>query len=76
MKDYKELISRLRKYTIQAIDNHDNYIAEDLQSAMDAITLLMAENTYLRAFIESECPGVEFFWADHKGEPGPPGIAD
>ena len=76
MKDYKELISQLRKYTIQAIDNHDNYIAEDLQSAMDVIALLVAENTYLRTFIKSECPGAELFWADHKGEPGPPGIAD
>lgn len=51
-------------------------IAEDLQSAGDAIALLVAENTYLRTFIKSECPGAELFWADHKGEPGPPGIAD
>lgn len=76
MKDYKDLINQLRKYAIQAMDNHDNYIAEDLRNAETAIALLVAENTYLRAFIKSECPGAELFWADHEGEPGPPGIRD
>lgn len=35
---YIELIERLRKYEVQAIENHDNYIAADLKEAADILS--------------------------------------
>lgn len=46
-ENFDDLIERLQKYSEQAITNHDNWIAADLQDAICIITRLQADNIRL-----------------------------